>query len=251
MSYQKPPSLLRAILWVAGGVAVGYGSLIVFSFFFEHVGLSDLTSADFSLLARFFLGIGGLIGFAGYRRSCRKGLSELPKIQVSPAEPTPQPAPPAESRPKKTVFVSYRRDDSAEVTGRIYDRLSSRFGNDKVFKDVDSIPLGRDFRDVIGDAVAKASVVIVVIGRDWLGSQSDAELPRLFDLTDFVRTEVSTALEQGKPVIPVFVSNATMPFESELPDDIRDITYRNGINVRPDPDFTHDVERLIRGIEQT
>jgi hypothetical protein len=61
---------------------------------------------------------------------------------------------------------------------------------------------------------------------------------------------VSTALRQGKPVIPVFVSNGKMPMDSQLPDDIKDITYRNGVNVRPDPDFAHDVERLIRGIEQ-
>jgi len=150
----------------------------------------------------------------------------------------------------KTIFVSYRRDDSADVTGRIYDRLCSRFGTDKVFKDVDSIPLGRDFREFIGEAVAKASVVIVVIGKNWLGSDGGSEQARIKDRTDFVRTEVAAALQQDKPVIPVLVSNAKMPSESDLPGDIKGFAYRNGVNVRPDPDFTHDIERLIKGIDQ-
>jgi hypothetical protein len=35
---------------------------------------------------------------------------------------------------------------SADVTGRIYDRLIARFGRDNVFKEVDSILAGVDFR---------------------------------------------------------------------------------------------------------
>ena len=45
------------------------------------------------------------------------------------------------------VFVSYRRDDSADITGRIHDRLSAHFGSCGVFRDVDSISVGRDFRE--------------------------------------------------------------------------------------------------------
>lgn len=197
--------------------------------------------------------VGGMIGFAGYRRSCRGSEldhTEPSPTKVSPEKSAPEPTRPTEPAPKKTIFVSYRRDDSADVTGRIYDRLSSRFGSAQVFKDVDSIPLGRDFREVVDDAVAKASVVVVVVGKDWLGVDASSGEPRIHDATDFVRAEVSTALAQGKPVIPVFVAGANMPQGSDLPDDMQDITFRNGVKVRPDPDFAHDVERLIRGIEQ-
>ena len=47
------------------------------------------------------------------------------------------------SRPTggRTVFISYRRADSADITGRIYDRLTERFGQEHVYKDVDSVPL--------------------------------------------------------------------------------------------------------------
>src|SRR5579884_684333 len=39
------------------------------------------------------------------------------------------------------VLLSYRRDDSVDVTGRMYDRLVTHYGSDQVFKDVDAIPL--------------------------------------------------------------------------------------------------------------
>lgn len=48
------------------------------------------------------------------------------------------------------ILISYRREDSAHVTGRIYDRLVQQFGRTAVFKDVDSIPLGIDFRTYLG-----------------------------------------------------------------------------------------------------
>jgi hypothetical protein len=50
-----------------------------------------------------------------------------------------------------TIFISYRRDDSADVTGRIYDRLVQESGKKKVFKDVDSIPLGIDFKSYLAE----------------------------------------------------------------------------------------------------
>ncbi len=42
------------------------------------------------------------------------------------------------------IFISYRRDDSAGHTRRVYDQLSDYFGPDQVFMDVDTISPGRD-----------------------------------------------------------------------------------------------------------
>ena len=41
--------------------------------------------------------------------------------------------------------ISYRREDSAAITGRIYDRLRGEFGRDRIFMDLDSITIGMDF----------------------------------------------------------------------------------------------------------
>ncbi|TKB76473.1 MAG: DUF4062 domain-containing protein [Nitrospira sp.] len=69
------------------------------------------------------------------------------------------------------ILISYRREGSADVTGRIYDRLVQQFGREAVFKDVDSIPLGVDFRTYLDEQVSKCDVFLAVIGRDWMKAE--------------------------------------------------------------------------------
>ena len=44
------------------------------------------------------------------------------------------------------ISISYRRDDTGPVTGRLSDRLIDRYGAQSIFVDIDSIPAGVDFR---------------------------------------------------------------------------------------------------------
>jgi TIR domain-containing protein len=67
------------------------------------------------------------------------------------------------------VFISYRRSDSAAITGRIRDRLADYYGADAIFIDIDSIPLGIDFRQQIQEAITKNDLVLAVIGPKWIG----------------------------------------------------------------------------------
>ncbi len=175
---------------------------------------------------------------------------QTPKIQ----SPKPNPS---RSKKKKTpsssvaaapvIFISYRREDSSDVTGRMYDRLSQHFGKQSVFKDVDSIPLGVDFRKHLGDSVGKCDVLIAVIGRQWASGEGGS---RLNNERDFVRVEIEAALQRDIPVVPVLVQGSQMPRESDLPPSLHSLSYRNGIAVRPDPDFHQDMDRLIKGIEE-
>jgi hypothetical protein len=52
-------------------------------------------------------------------------------------------------RSRGGIFISYRREDTAANAGRLYDRLSDRFGEDQVFMDIDSIPIGLDFTKAV------------------------------------------------------------------------------------------------------
>ena len=72
------------------------------------------------------------------------------------------------------VFISYRREDSGGFAGRIYDRLTSRLGRENVFFDVDTIPPGRDFVDVLSERVGKCDALLAVIGKHWILS-ADSE----------------------------------------------------------------------------
>ena len=148
------------------------------------------------------------------------------------------------------ILISYRREDSADVTGRIYDRLIQQFGQEAVFKDVDSIPLGVDFRIYLDEQVAKCDVFLAVIGRDWMRAGGRKGKSRLDDPRDFVRLEIESALKRQILVIPVLVGGASIPVAERLPASVQDLSYRNGIAVRPDPDFHRDMDRLIEYLKQ-
>ncbi len=135
------------------------------------------------------------------------------------------------------------------MTGRIYDRLVQRYSREQIFKDVDSIPLGVDFREHLGNVVGRCSLLLAVIGPQWTAA-AGPNGRRLDDKADFVRIEIEAALARNIPVIPLLVGGASLPAESELPASLGAITYRNGIPVRPDPDFHRDMDRLIAGMEQ-
>jgi hypothetical protein len=47
------------------------------------------------------------------------------------------------------VLISYRRADTRGYAGWIYQWLCERFGKASVFKDIDTIKLGQDWRKVI------------------------------------------------------------------------------------------------------
>jgi hypothetical protein len=147
-------------------------------------------------------------------------------------------------------FISYRRHDSADAAGRIYDRLVARYGHDRIFKDVDNIPLGSDFRKVIGEAVSGCVVLLAIIGREWLTVGNEHGQRRIDDPTDFVRIEIEIALQRNIPVIPLLVRDASMPHASALPECLREMVYRNGIQVRSDPDFHRDMERLLQALDK-
>lgn len=148
------------------------------------------------------------------------------------------------------IFLSYRRSDSQDVTGRIYDRLIATYNKKQVFKDVDNIPLGVSFPMHLQQVLGKASMALVIIGPNWVNSTDEEGGRRLDDPGDFVRIEVETALRSKIPVIPILVSNAKMPQAKDLPPSLRGLVMRHGLAVRPDPDFNTDIERLLAGIEQ-
>jgi len=94
------------------------------------------------------------------------------------------------------IFISYRRDDSAAYAGRLYDRLSHHFGKDQIFMDIDHIEPGEDFVEVIKQKVGTCNVLIVLISRNWLNAVDEGGTRRLEDPEDFVRLEITAALEE-------------------------------------------------------
>ncbi|MGH2505208.1 MAG: toll/interleukin-1 receptor domain-containing protein, partial [Ktedonobacterales bacterium] len=147
------------------------------------------------------------------------------------------------------IFISYRRADSASAAGRLYDRLAERYGRASVFKDVDSIPPGAHFPAYIAESIEESDVTLVVIGPHWLDASSGFGRRRLDDPADFVRIEIETALTLGVPVIPVLVEGANLPPARRLPPSLRLLLEQNAVPLRPDPDFSRDMERIVTAVE--
>ena len=147
------------------------------------------------------------------------------------------------------IAISYRREDSLPITGRLYDRLQSEFGRDSVFMDFDSIPYGVDFRDHIKQMIDRSKVLIAVIGPDWVGRRRHRGR-RIDEPNDFVRLEIASALELKLPIIPILVGNTQMPRSEELPKDIEALAFRNGLRLDVGIDFHHHAERLSAAINR-
>jgi formylglycine-generating enzyme required for sulfatase activity len=148
------------------------------------------------------------------------------------------------------IFISYRRTDSEDVAGRIYDRLVVHFGKGNVFKDVDDIPFGVDFRDYLNASLDQCQIVLAVIGKMWLTAADESGRRRLDNPADWVRLELEESLRRPDVlVVPLLVRRASLPRVDELPENLRDLAYRNGTQARPDPDFHSDMTRLINGLE--
>jgi beta-lactam-binding protein with PASTA domain len=152
----------------------------------------------------------------------------------------------------RAIFVSYRRDDSEGEAGRLFDDLVGVFGENSVFMDVAAIEVGRDFRKAIDDSVATCGVLLAVIGKEWTDAKNEAGQRRLDDPSDFVRLETASALRRDIPVVPVLVHGAKMPRPEQLPDDLKELAYRNGVeltHVRWNSDLQLLIKALRRYVE--
>jgi hypothetical protein len=117
-----------------------------------------------------------------------------------------------------------------------------------IFKDVDSIPYGTDFRSHVKEKLTQCQVCLVVIGKSWLNMSDKEGNKRLLQESDPVRIEIETVLSRDMLVIPILVDNAPMPDSVDLPSSIEKLSSINGIQVRPHPDFQADVQRLASAI---
>jgi hypothetical protein len=140
---------------------------------------------------------------------------------------------------KRSLFISYRRSDTAGTAGRLRDALDSRVRR-ATFMDVSDIEVGEDFVARIKEVLDQSGVMLAVIGPKWLGKEDGK---RLGDPGDYVTQELRLAIETGVPIIPVLVDGAVMPSPDDLPQDLAKIATLNAVELRH-TSFDRDVEHL-------
>ena len=145
----------------------------------------------------------------------------------------------------RTVFISYRRGDSEGQARSLNFELVKLIGEDSVFMDVDSIALGQDFRHVLHQRLESCDLMLALIGPGWLDAEDAAGNRRLESATDLVRLEIATALTRNIPVTPVLLQGAEMPPPERLPEDIRELVYRNGVELGHST-WESDVREMVR-----
>lgn len=148
------------------------------------------------------------------------------------------------------IYISYRRSDAAAYAARLHDELSARFGNRRVFLDVEMLSAGADFRRVAAEAMASSEVMLVVIGKNWLGGAAASGQRQIDSTDDFVRMEVRNGLAAGMRVIPVLVDQAQMPSPSELPEELAGLALLNAATLSH-LRWQQDVDALCDALDGT
>jgi hypothetical protein len=147
------------------------------------------------------------------------------------------------------VVISYRRDDSQAIAGRIREHIERRYGPRFVYIDVRNIPIGVAHKQHFRNALRRADLMMVIIGRRWLGVKDDGQR-RIDEEDDFVRSEVEAALDLTVPIIPVLVDGGLMPEVKQLPESLAELPALNAAVVDSGRDFDHHMERLFEELDK-
>ena len=143
------------------------------------------------------------------------------------------------------VFLCYRREDASGHAGRLYDRLSEHFGEEQIFRDVDTIEPGLDFAEVIRTTVSACDVLVAVIGRHWQAQDHGVWMI----LAIGFQPRSPQRCSAGSRIIPVLVDRAAMPQDKDLPVDIAWLARRHAV-VLTDEGWREDVGRLLKTLEK-
>jgi hypothetical protein len=98
--------------------------------------------------------------------------------------------------------------------------------------------------------VQSCDVLLAVIGPNWLDARDEDGNRRLDNPHDFVRIEISAALQRDIPVIPFLLNGTKIPRADRLPPELQELTLRSALDVRLGS-FHSDVARLIAALKQS
>jgi hypothetical protein len=135
------------------------------------------------------------------------------------------------------VFVSYRHQDSEADAGRLYDTLAAELGQEALYKDVENIAIGRNWKRAVREALADSAAVLFVMGPDW----------RLSPAIEF---ELQLALASDVPVVPILVRKADLvQLTSGLPAPLSEISERKAVTVNH-ASWSRDCRELLEMLKR-
>ena len=153
---------------------------------------------------------------------------------------------PEPAHPPRKIFISYRHGQHDDFVERIWDHLAARFGHDNVFMDFGSIPLFSSFPDSIRQKILDCEALVAIIDSTWV-----EVLKERLDSgkTDWVRTEISLALHEGKVIAPICIKGAQPPEPDALPDDMRRMHDFQAAVLNSGRHFLDNIQPIMEAIE--
>lgn len=142
------------------------------------------------------------------------------------------------------IFISHRREDSEEAS-RLFDDLTRQFGKGAVC--LGAGERGRAEPGALEARVASCPVLLSLMGSGWLEARDAAGNRRLDDPGDVVRRETAAALARGIPVIVVRVQGARSPLVTQLPAELAELAFRDGVELTSERRAA-DVAGLVRAL---
>jgi hypothetical protein len=150
---------------------------------------------------------------------------------------------------RQLAFISYRRQDSSAASRWLGETLQAAFGASKVFVDTDAIRVGDDWPQRIDAALRAATVVIAVIGPNWLRLADEHGRRRLDKRDDWVRNEIVHALRNDLLLVPLLVAGAHVPTRESLPRCLVPILKHQALELRDDR-WASDRDLLLAKLEE-
>ncbi len=147
------------------------------------------------------------------------------------------------------IFISYRREDTPYVTGRLHDRLASRFGRERIVWDLGTGDPGGDLGPRIEEAVGSCDAFLAIMGKRWPVDRNPPGKRPIGVPRDWVLKEIEAALARPDLlVVPVLVEDATMPDQLELPYSIRSLAGRRAMRVTEER-WDDEVQQIVEVLE--
>ncbi|MGZ8201373.1 MAG: toll/interleukin-1 receptor domain-containing protein [Methylosarcina sp.] len=147
-----------------------------------------------------------------------------------------------------SIFISYRHSDAPGYVRALMCELRNAFGSQQVFLDMETIEAGRDFVEIIEQAVEGCEILLAVIGPTWLTVTNEFGQRRIHDPDDFIKLEIVAALQRKIPVIPILVNEAEMPRAEEIPLELQALASLQAVVVSHD-NWDDDIQELIGAID--
>ncbi|MCK6577506.1 MAG: protein kinase [Anaerolineae bacterium] len=151
------------------------------------------------------------------------------------------------------LFIAYRREDSGEIAGRLYDQIAAILGENNIVRDVDRIADRTVSRYVLAnDIVGSVDVMLVVIGPSWAGMPRDrrtASTGRAIDNPkDVMRMQIEAGLRRPDMlIIPVLVNGGALP--EALPPALEGMRSRMPFVIQQDQPLDAQAQRLVKTIQ--